>query len=110
MTTMSTSGRKWSLSSRGQSADFNLQCLQQHLDGYIGECNRHNYCPRSLEYRMVTISRRSENWDLHLWGEERIYEERIMWVGKKEKCLILMFHFGQGVRCPGKDWIGDARS
>lgn len=32
-----------------------------------------------------------------------IDEERIMWVGKKEKCLILMFHFGQGVRCPGKD-------
>lgn len=30
-------------------------------------------------------------------------EERIMWVGKKEKYFILVFHFGQGVRFPGKD-------
>ena len=57
-TTIYTSGRKWSLGSREHSAGFNLYCLPQYLVGYIWECNIYKHCPKSLGYRMVTISRR----------------------------------------------------
>lgn len=56
----------------------------------------------AVEYIMVSTSRRARN---VRWAPQ-IDEERMMWFGKKEKSLILIFYFGQRVRCTGKDWIG----